>query len=89
MKKIPLLYVLLILLNSGCLLAQSSHAVPKNIIRPDYLTGEEKRAAKIYLSVLPTAVTIFTTRYVVKEQGMVKQEALGKRGSWYQKSAIY
>ncbi len=77
MKNYLLMFVLLFSFYSGGLRAQSSHAALKEKIRPDYLTGEEKRATKIYNRVLPTAVTIFTSRYVVKEKGMVKQEALG------------
>ncbi len=77
MKIFSILIVFLFSLNLDSVEAQSSHAAPKEKIRPDYLTGEEKRAAKIYNRVLPTSVMIFTSRYLVKEKGMVKQEALG------------
>lgn len=76
-KNILLLFVLLFALNINVIQAQSSHTPPKERIQPNYLTGEEKRAAEIYDRVLPSAVTIFSLRYVLGDKGIVKQEALG------------
>ena len=53
------------------------HAAPKVRTPPDYLQGEEARAAGLYREVLPTVVTILTSRQVVTQEGLEQQQSIG------------
>ena len=44
---------------------------------PAYLKGDEARTASLYESVLPTVVTILTSRHVLSQEGRQQQRALG------------
>ena len=76
-EPIKLLAILFLLLNSSPIYAQD-HAAPKMHTTPEYLKGEEARAAQLYSEVLPTVVTIITSRHVfTEEQGLIQQESIG------------
>ncbi len=53
------------------------HAPPKTRAAPDYLSGEEARTAELYREVLPTFVTIATTRHALTERGPRQQSGIG------------
>lgn len=44
---------------------------------PDYLTSDELQAAKVYQKVLPTVVTIYTSRKVLQHGGQIEQGGIG------------
>ena len=76
-EPIKLLATLFLLINSFLIYAQE-HATPKKHITPEYLRGEEVRAVQIYSDVLPTVVTIITSRLVfTEERGLTQQESIG------------
>ncbi len=52
-------------------------AARKERLPASFLSGEETRAAKLYRQVLPTVVTIFTSRQVLTPQGPQEQRSLG------------
>ncbi len=53
------------------------HATPKLHLPAKHLSGEEARAAKLYREVLPTVVTIFTSRQMLTPQGLLGERGLG------------
>ena len=53
------------------------HASPKIRITPKYLSKEESRHVKLYQKVLPTIVTIFTSRNVITMEGNKQQDGIG------------
>ena len=53
------------------------HAEPKRRQAPDYLSGEEARAAELYRKVLPTVVTIATSKQVLTEAGLEQRSGVG------------
>ncbi len=53
------------------------HAEPKQRLAPDYLSGEEAQAAGLYRKVLPTVVTIATSRQVLTEEGLEQRSGIG------------
>jgi len=76
-EPIKLLATLFLLINSFLIYAQE-HATPKKHITPEYLRGEEVRAVQLYSDVLPTVVTIITSRLVfTEERGLTQQESIG------------
>lgn len=81
MKKGTLALLMIFLINIGHsqteLSSKGDHKIAHTKITPNYLTGEEKRAAEIYKRVSPTSVIIFTSQYKLTEKGVSKQEALG------------
>jgi serine protease Do len=44
---------------------------------PDYLASDELQAAKVYRKVLPTVVTIYTSKKVLQHGGQVEQGGIG------------
>jgi len=44
---------------------------------PDYLSGDEARSAALYRDVLPTVVTIFTEKKVIRQENQIQQKSLG------------
>ncbi|MCZ6671072.1 MAG: trypsin-like peptidase domain-containing protein [Acidobacteria bacterium] len=68
-----ILLSLLLIIN----LHAEEHAKPKVRTPPTNLSGEEARTVKLYQKVLPTVVTIFSTKQVVSLKGRIKVESLG------------
>ncbi len=56
---------------------EDKHATPRQRTPPDYLSGEEARAAAVFQEVLPSVVTVLTRRTVFTEEGVREQKALG------------
>ena len=76
-ESIKFIVILFLLLHSNAVYAQD-HPTPKKHITPEYLKGEEARAARLYSDVLPTVVTIITSRQVFTEElGLIQQESIG------------
>lgn len=76
-EPIKLLTIIFLLLSSIAVYPQD-HATPKKHITPEYLKGEEALAVQLYSDVLPTVVTIITSRQVFTEElGLTQQESIG------------
>ncbi len=67
---------ILCILCTAAILAQE-HAPPKVRVAPDYLSGEQARTAELYREVLPTFVTIATTRAIRTQEGPQQQAGIG------------
>ena len=74
MGGLSLILLSLLLINN---LHAEEHAKPKVRTPPTNLSGEEARTVKLYQKVLPTVVTIFSTKQVVSLKGRIKVESLG------------
>ena len=67
---------------SAILVCACSLAAPASVAArarefPDYLTGEEAKEAQLYRKVIPTVVTILTSRSVLEERNRGTREAIG------------
>jgi len=53
------------------------HGGTKGRSAPNYLSGDEARSAALYRDVLPTVVTIFTEKKVIKKKNQAQERSLG------------
>ena len=53
------------------------HATPKVRVAPAYLSGDEVQAVELYREVLPTVVTVLTSRHVLTQEGQEHQGGIG------------